>query len=184
MPDNHASDTADGIWVFGYGSLIWRPDFEFHDRRPARLSGWTRRFWQGSHDHRGTPTDPGRVVTLIPEAACTCDGMAYRVPTDVAVRVFDALDHREKNGYGRHDAELHFTDRSSVWGVVYIAPVDNHAFLGAAPIDEIATQIINAHGPSGRNVDYLLQLASSLRSLDAQDAHVFELEARVRELSP
>ncbi len=113
--------------MFGYGSLIWRPDFPFADRRKARITGWTRRFWQGSHDHRGTPDAPGRVVTLIPEPGAFCDGVAYLIDHDV----FDHLDHREKNGYERNDVELQFDDARSN-GVVYIAHRGNHAFLGPA----------------------------------------------------
>ena len=65
-------------------------------------------------------------------------------------------------------------------GVVYIAPVGNHAFLGDAPIEEMARQIRRSVGPSGRNVDYLLELADALRGLGTHDAHVFALEAAVR----
>ncbi len=182
------------LWVFGYGSLIWRPDFEFAARRPARLHGWARRFWQGSHDHRGVPDRPGRVVTLVKSADAFCDGVAYLVEADAIDRIFEALDHREKNGYQRYrvDLELHDADpcaapATDIPGdgtnaVVYVAPLNNHAFLGPAPLEEMARQILLCEGPSGRNRDYLLALAQSLRDLDADDPHVFELESLVRSL--
>jgi glutathione-specific gamma-glutamylcyclotransferase len=166
------------VWVFGYGSLIWRPDFPFTLRRRAYIDGWSRRFWQGSHDHRGIPTAPGRVVTLIPETASRCDGVAYLIEHTV----FDHLDYREKNGYQRTDVTLQFGDASAA-GVVYIAPHDNHAYLGPAPEPRIAAQIVASHGPSGSNVDYLFRLASALRELDVVDRHVFELEALVETLA-
>ncbi len=178
------------IWVFGYGSLIWRPDFEFLESRPARLGGWQRRFWQGSHDHRGLPQRPGRVVTLVPAPGQSCDGMAYLVDDAVADRTFAALDHREKNGYERHRVLLDLSDSSGsadpakarplsrqTPGVVYIAARDNHAYLGPAPTCEIARQIVGSRGPSGHNLDYLLELAAALRDRGWHDDHVFELEA-------
>ncbi len=169
-------------WVFGYGSLIWRPDIEFIESRPARLPGWQRRFWQGSHDHRGVPDQPGRVVTLVPKPTGYCDGMAYLVDQSVVDATFQALDVREKNGYERHEVTLHLHDPAhSEDGLVYIAPVDNHAFLGPAPLPDMVAQILQCEGPSGRNIDYLFELATALRQLDANDPHVFELEDAVRE---
>jgi len=165
-------------WVFGYGSLIWRIDFPYHERRRAVIHGWGRRFWQGSHDHRGTPASPGRVVTLVPLTGSVCVGVAYRVDETV----FDHLDHREKNGYERVAVDIHLdasTGLAPVPGVSYIASKSNHAFLGPAGPDEIAAHIAEARGPSGSNVDYLLELAAALDELDAGDRHVAGLAARM-----
>ena len=164
------------MWVFGYGSLIWRPDIEFHERRVARVQGWKRRFWQGSHDHRGVPHAPGRVVTLLPDPDASCEGMAYRIDAAAAESTFAGLDHREKNGYERHDVRLEFRDGSACDGVVYIAPAGNFAYLGPAPDVEMVTQIRRSSGPSGTNIDYLLDLATALRELEIDDPHVFRLE--------
>jgi cation transport regulator ChaC len=165
------------VWLFGYGSLIWRPDFPYLDRRPARVAGWSRRFWQGSHDHRGVPHAPGRVVTLVPDPTALCEGMAYRIEREVRDATFAQLDHREKNGYERHDAVLEFRDGATERGIVYIATHDNHAFLGPAPAHEIAAQIHASAGPSGRNREYLVALAVALRELGVEDPHVAELES-------
>ena len=77
-----------GFWLFGYGSLIWKPDVPFDMRTPARLDHWARRFWQGSHDHRGTPEAPGRVVTLVEAPGECCDGVVFRVPGEAAETVY------------------------------------------------------------------------------------------------
>ncbi len=179
-------------WLFGYGSLIWRPDFPFLERRPAVLHGWTRRFWQGSHDHRGLPHAPGRVVTLIEAAGERCLGVAYALDGAVYDEVVAALDVREKNGYARLVApvRLHGDDEAAegvtVEALVYIATPENHAFLGPAPLQALAQQIHRSQGPSGSNREYLFELAAALRALDARpddDAHVFELDTAVRALS-
>ena len=163
----------ESIWLFGYGSLIYKVDFPFLEQRPARIEGWARRFWQGSHDHRGTPEAPGRVVTLIEQPGSICKGMAFRVsPT-----VFEHLDHREKNGYLRFTTTLTFDDGRQEQGLVYIATEDNEAFMGHAPEADIARQIATAAGPSGRNDEYLRKLAEALRHLGDDDPHVFMIES-------
>ena len=164
----------DSVWVFGYGSLIWRPDFPYLDARRAFIAGWTRRFWQGSHDHRGVKSDPGRVVTLVEAPGERCYGRAYQIEPDV----FEHLDNREKNGYQRHNIDIYFDDADAP-AVVYIGAPTNFAFLGDAPLDDIAANICRCAGRSGTNVDYLLQLARALRSLDISDPHIFELEKLV-----
>jgi cation transport regulator ChaC len=180
---NQQMDHFDGhhsVWVFGYGSLIYKADFPYMQRRAASIAGWSRRFWQGSHDHRGTPTAPGRVVTLIPDAGAVCHGMAYLVSPDV----FTHLDYREKNGYLRRVIDIAFEDGSGdmAEGVVYIARDDNGSFLGPATEADIARQIAGSIGPSGPNSDYLTQLAVALRELGRDDAHVFAIEQHLLEL--
>ena len=164
----------DSTWVFGYGSLIYKVDFPYLEREVAAIEGWERRFWQGSHDHRGTPEAPGRVVTLIPAPAALCKGVAYRVEHEV----FEHLDHREKNGYERHAVSISLTAQEcTVGGILYVARADNHAYLGPASMPELAAHIARSSGPSGSNRDYVLALAAALRELDDSDPHVQELEA-------
>lgn len=165
---NHRRD----LWIFGYGSLIFKVDFPYFERRPASLRHWSRRFWQGSHDHRGTETAPGRVVTLVPARDALCQGVAYRV----SPAVLEHLDYREKNGYRRVESELLFEDSGGSRGIAYIATEDNPAFLGPAPVPEIADHIARSAGPSGHNRDYLIRLADALRELGADDEHIFAIE--------
>ncbi len=178
---NKLMDKFDGhhsVWLFGYGSLIFKADFSYIERRPASIRNWTRRFWQGSHDHRGTAQAPGRVATLVPQAGAICEGMAYLITP----QVFDHLDYREKNGYLRVITDIAFEDGSSEEGLVYIATEENAAFLGPASELEIARQIAASAGPSGRNRDYLLDLAQALREMGKSDPHVFAIEAHLKTL--
>ncbi|MCG5527866.1 MULTISPECIES: gamma-glutamylcyclotransferase [Halorhodospira] len=167
-------------WLFGYGSLIYKADFPYFECRPAAIHGWKRRFWQGSHDHRGTPEAPGRVATLIEAPGVRCVGMAYRIPPEA----LGPLDLREKNGYLRLTTPLRFLDGGEGRGLVYIATADNPAFLGPAPIPEMARQIASCSGPSGPNRDYLIELARALRALGEEDRHVFALEEAIEEFFP
>lgn len=165
------------IWLFGYGSLIWRPDFPHAESRRAAVSGWRRRFWQASPDHRGVPGAPGRVVTLVEDPGARCYGVAFLVEAAARDAVFSTLDHREKNGYERVDVTLDFDDGGAVDGVTYVAGPGNPSYVGPAPLPEMAAQIASAHGPSGPNLEYLMRLAESLDALDVHDDEVHALRA-------
>ncbi|MBV2129997.1 gamma-glutamylcyclotransferase [Arsukibacterium indicum] len=166
-------DHLESVWLFGYGSLIYKADFPYLQRKPACIYGWQRRFWQGSHDHRGTPEAPGRVLTLIEAPGKRCAGMAYQVTPDT----FEHLDHREKNGYLRVFTQLHWLDEpGETEGLVYLASADNEAYLGPDSDEAIAAHIAQSQGPSGPNSEYLLKLAQALRDMNEHDEHVFAIE--------
>lgn len=175
-------DPAGRLWIFGYGSLVWRPAFDHVDQRPAWVRGWTRRFWQWSTDHRGVPDAPGRVATLLERPGEVCWGRAYAVDPTKEHAILAALDHREKQGYDRRVVDLGFADGPGLPGLVYVATPDNPSFAGETPLPELAEIIASRVGPSGSNREYLVELASALRAMDVVDPHVLALEALVANL--
>jgi cation transport protein ChaC len=166
------------MWIFAYGSLIFRPSFPFLERRRAFLPGYARRFWQGSPDHRGVPEAPGRVVTLVARQGETCGGCAYRIDPARADAVLAELDHREKAGFERRLLAVLDEPEGTAFAeaIVYVAREDNPHFLG--PADEraderaIADHVAESHGPSGPNADYVSLLHAALLELAIDDPHV------------
>lgn len=167
-------------WIFGYGSLVWRPAFPFAERRHAYIVGWGRRFWQGSTDHRGVVGAPGRVVTLVPSPGERTWGTAYRVRREDEAAVLATLDYREKGGYERHDVGLFFEDDGHAAGLVYRATPSNPNYLGPAGPVEIAAQVRRASGPSGHNCEYVLRLDEALRHIGIIDEHVAAIARLLR----
>ncbi len=164
------------MWIFAYGSLIFRPAFDYVERRPAYLHGWARRFWQGSPDHRGVVEAPGRVVTLVGAEGESCGGCAYRIDPSTAGQVLTDLDAREAAGFER--LHLPLLDGPSpsgqpfAEGLVYVASATNPHFLGPLDEREIAAWVRKSRGPSGPNSAYVIQLSEALRELGVVDEHV------------
>ena len=187
--DDRSGDPTGDQWVFGYGSLIWRPAFRYREQRAGYIVGFERRFWQASTDHRGIPEAPGRVVTLVPVEQGVCWGMAYRIAAADRQRILAELDHREKGGYQKLTVDVHFVTRaevdfqniSTVPALVYIGTVDNPSYAGPSPIEDIARIVRTAHGPSGANHEYVLRLAAALADMGVVDPHVAELASHLTE---
>ncbi|XP_003743399.1 putative glutathione-specific gamma-glutamylcyclotransferase 2 [Galendromus occidentalis] len=173
-------------WVFGYGSIIWKVDFEVTESLVGYIDGFVRRFYQGSTDHRGTPEKPGRVVTLLPSTRSDEKvwGVAYRIPDEKTQETLAHLDYREKGGFTRSTTIFYPRDsrREPFRIIVYVAVEGNINYLGPAPLDEMARTIAFTRGPSGPNIDYLMNLCDSMRKIapGVIDEHLNTLEEAVK----
>jgi glutathione-specific gamma-glutamylcyclotransferase len=164
---------ARDLWIFGYGSLMWRPDFPFVERRAALLSGYHRCFSIVSTHHRGSPDRPGLVLGL--DRGGACEGVAYRVAADNAERVLAYLRKRELvNGVyrevlapvtlldGAHQ-EARSGVRAEVLAISYIVERCHPSYARAQPLSRQAFMIRGARGLSGNNLDYLVNTVRHLQ---------------------
>jgi cation transport regulator ChaC len=171
------------LWIFGYGSLIWRPGFSYRARRVAFIEGFARRLDQGSPDHRGTPERLGRVATLVRAEGALCGGVVYDLHDLERDAILEALDVREQGGYERVivNARLAEEGAGTVPAITWVASPENRYHLGPALLEAMLEQIEEASGPSGSNIEYVLRLAEALLEHRIDDAHVSEVAQALRE---
>lgn len=171
------------LWIFGYGSLVWKPDFKYKRSKVGFIQGYKRRFWHGDNFHRGNDELPGRVVTLIEDDDASTWGVAFEVSGSQVEESLKYLNVRETvcGGYATKMVDF-FPEEAGqppVQALVYIATSDNPLYLGPASPEEIGTQIALCRGKTGHNMEYLLQLAEFMRSScpHVEDHHLFSIEA-------
>uniref|UniRef100_A0A8C2TS31 Gamma-glutamylcyclotransferase n=1 Tax=Coturnix japonica TaxID=93934 RepID=A0A8C2TS31_COTJA len=179
-----AAELKPRLWIFGYGSLVWRPGFEFTSRKVGFIRGYSRRFWQGDTFHRGSERAPGRVVTLLED--CGVSRAAGQVAASLQY-----LNVREAvlGGYDTKLVSFHPQDKEAgepIQALVYIATPQNPSYLGPASEEDIAAQIIVSSGCAGHNVEYLLRLADFMRYFcpQVEDKHLFSIEEALIALLP
>ena len=170
-------------WVFGYASLIWRPEFDAAEHHPALLRGWHRALRMRSRINRGTAQQPGLVFALLPGGACR--GMVYRLRPSTAEAELDRLWAREMPT-GVYDARLLPCRTESAKGVDTVLALAftlsrrSEACL-ARPGDEQMLHILrHASGRYGSTLDYLMQTATALRAHGVRDREVERLMALAR----
>lgn len=161
------------LWVFGYGSLMWRPGFTHICARPATLTGYRRCFCVYSVYHRGSPSRPGLVLGL--DQGGVCHGLAFRVASDEAAAALRYLRAREQvTGVYRETTVPVMLDRhEQVPAIAYIAERAHPNYTGRIAISDQARLIRAGSGLSGTNLDYLV---NTLRHLTALGIRERELE--------
>ena len=176
-----SESAADARWVFGYGSLMWRPGFVFLDRQPATLHGRRRAFCIYSVHHRGTYERPGLVLGLAPGGAVR--GMAYRVADAVWDETYAYLREREQptETYVEARAAIRLGDGRRVEALTFFSDVSHPQWAGALSLERQAELITGAVGLSGRNEDYLADLVDHLREEGIRDRSMEALLTMVRE---
>jgi len=173
---------ADDRWVFGYGSLMWRPGFAHVERRRAMLYGRRRAFCIYSVHHRGVPDAPGLVLGLAPGGSVR--GVAFRVADADWPDVYAYLREREQptETYVEANAEVRLDDGRRVGALVFVSDMGHPQWAGKLDLDSQARLIAGSEGLSGRNIDYLRDLVMHLREEQLADRSMELLLRKVEAL--
>lgn len=173
------------LWIFGYGSLVWKPDFAYKRSKVGYIMGYKRRFWHGDDFYRGSKKKLGRVATLVEDQEACTWGVAYEVADSQIEESLHYLNMREVvlGGYITEMVEFIPKDKGQtpLLALVYIATADNPIYLGPASEEEIAAQIAVCRGNMGNNTEYLVRLAEFMRlhCPEVKDEHLFSIEEAV-----
>lgn len=170
------------LWIFGYGSLIWRPGFDFLEARPAKLIGEHRALCIYSFVHRGTPEKPGLVLGL--DRGGACQGMAYRVAEAKRVEIIDYLRAREQvTSVYREVLRSVWLDgdaRERVSAVAYVADRGHEQYAGRLSLTEQLHLVRGGHGSSGANDEYVIETVAALEAMNIRDRQLHQLAGMLR----
>ncbi len=168
LPHNHSASDAD-LWVFGYGSLMWRPGFDSAENLPALLQGYKRSLCIYSHVYRGTPDVPGLVLGL--DQGGSCHGQAFRVAGAHKAPVLDYLREREQvtGVYIEKYLAVDLADGRQVQALVYVADPAHEQYAGFLSAEAMADMVRRASGQAGPNCDYVINTVQHLQAMNIRD---------------
>jgi cation transport protein ChaC len=166
------------LWVFGYGSLIWKPDFDYEAREPARIHGFHRRLCLRSVLYRGTHECPGIVFGL--DRGGSCFGMAYRVGAAKVPPVFRMLWEREMflGSYRPTWLPARMRGGAQVEALAFVVRRDAHNYCGGLDEQAVIDILVSACGVRGTSLDYLQRTVAALREAGLRDPHLERLMHR------
>ncbi|MGN6585762.1 MAG: gamma-glutamylcyclotransferase [Rhizobiaceae bacterium] len=167
------------FWVFGYGSLIWKPGFAHVATRRAHLHGFRRSLCVYSWVHRGTEAHPGLVLGL--DRGGSCVGLAFRVPGELRNEVVGYLRERElvTNVYSERWLKIRFEDGATDEALCYIVDRSHRQYAGHLDVDQAAAVIRGAVGQSGPNEEYVFNTLRHLEALGIRDHWLEGVGARL-----
>jgi glutathione-specific gamma-glutamylcyclotransferase len=169
------------LWVFGYGSLMWRPGFDALERVPARLNGLHRALCVYSYVHRGTPERPGLVLGL--DHGGMCRGIAYRVAAKARAKTIAYLRAREQVTSVYRESvrriELEDAARRQVDALLYIVDRGHVQYAGRLSLAERLHYVRQGHGRSGPNREYVVEAVRALEALGYRDTDLHLLAERL-----
>jgi glutathione-specific gamma-glutamylcyclotransferase len=178
------SDTEfpDGdLWVFGYGSLIWNPGFEFLEQKPARLIGEHRSLCIYSMVHRGTPEKPGLVLGL--DRGGACQGVAFRVAQERRQATVQYLREREQATHVYREVMrsvwIEGDARHRVSALAYVADRSHDQYAGRLSLDEQLRLVRQGHGNYGPNDEYVIATVAALEAQGIRDTPLHHLAVRL-----
>jgi len=162
-------------WVFGYGSLIWRPGFAYLRKSTALLRGAHRRLCIYSHRHRGTPEQPGLVFGLVRGGSCR--GMAFEVDPAQWDQTHAYLAEREmdRGVYLETHRPVQLDDGRSVTALTFLVDMQHVQYAGRLDIAEQLRLVRSGVGESGANPEYVLETARHLEALGIRDRYLADL---------
>ena len=167
------------IWIFGYGSLMWNPAFDFDAKRVAAVHGYHRRFGLWSRINRGTPERPGLVLTL--ERGGSCRGLAYRLERTSAREQLSRLWRREMSLGSYRPRWLPCRSGSEVFeALAFVVNRGCTGYTGKLAFETMVAAIATAHGKFGSSADYLFRTEAALEEHGIRDEQVRRLAERVR----
>ncbi|WP_156408670.1 gamma-glutamylcyclotransferase [Rhizobium sp. Root708] len=172
----------DEFWVFGYGSLMWNPGFEFVERSQALVRGYRRALCVRSWVHRGTEEIPGLVLGL--DRGGSCRGMAFRVASDLWHEVIEYLRERElvTNVYLERHLSLQLAGGRSVKGVTYVVDRNHTQYAGALDAVAAAQIVHEAQGRSGPNDAYVFNTLAHMKDMGIRDHWLEQVVGEVERL--
>ena len=175
---------SEGFWVFGYGSLMWNPGFDWVERRVARLSDYRRAFALASVRYRGTRESPGLVLGLDWRPGESCTGIAFRVCPTRDRDVRDYLHHREMvtRSYMEVIHPVTLEGAAEVEALAYVLDRTHPQYSGGLDLEAQARIIAAAEGQAGPNADYLHNTVLHLEEIGLHDPELAELDRLVRAL--
>jgi len=171
------------FWVFGYGSLMWRPGFDFVDSAVAFVHGYHRSLCIFSHVHRGTPQRPGLVLGL--DRGGCCQGVAFKVAGARREATIAYLRERElvTSVYLEKVLPLRFCDGGAAEAVAYVVDRGHCQYAGRLPVEQTVRLVSEGVGVSGDNPAYVRNTYEHLLRLGIRDDRLAEVAQRVDAMS-